>query len=58
MVTETAAGVPLTDLKQRLVDYVTRGELLDLAAEAPVDDTAMRSWDSSRTVQAAFLAAR
>lgn len=55
MVTETAAGAPLTDVEQRLVDYVTRGELLDLAGAEPVDEAAMRTWDSSRTVQASVL---
>jgi hypothetical protein len=55
MATETGAGKPLTDLEQRLVDYVTCGELLDLAGGEPVDEAAMRSWDSSRTVRAAVL---
>src|SRR5215211_1174206 len=51
MVTKPAGGASLTDVEQRLVDHVTRGELLDLAGDKP----AMRSWDSSRTVQAAVL---
>src|SRR5215218_3131417 len=55
MVTETAAGKPLTDLERRLVDYATRGELLDLAGREPVDEAAMRSWDSTRTVRAVVL---
>jgi hypothetical protein len=55
MVTETAGGVSLTDVEQALVDHVTRGELLDLAATEPVDEAAMRSWDSSRTIRAAVL---
>jgi hypothetical protein len=55
MVTQTAAGVPLTDVERRLVDYVTRGELLDLAGGEPVDEAAMRAWDGSRTIRAAVL---
>ncbi len=55
MVTKTAGGVSLTDIEQQLVDHVTRGELLDLAADEPVDEAAMRSWDSSRTVRAVVL---
>jgi hypothetical protein len=55
MVTETTGEVSLTDVEQRLVDHVTRGELLDLAVAEPVDEAAMRSWDSSRTIQAAVL---
>jgi hypothetical protein len=55
MVTETAGGVSLTDVEQALVDHVTRGELLDLAGAEPVDEAAMRSLDSPRTVRAAVL---
>jgi hypothetical protein len=55
MVTETAGEVSLTDIEQQLVDHVTRGELLDLAADEPVDEAAMQSWDSSRTVRAVVL---
>jgi hypothetical protein len=55
MVTETAGGVSLTDVERALVDHVTRGELLDLAAGDPVDEAAMRTWGSSRTVRAAVL---
>jgi hypothetical protein len=55
MVTDTAAGKPLTPIEQRLVDYVTSGKSLDLAAAEPVDEAAMRSWGSSRTVQASVL---
>jgi hypothetical protein len=57
MATETAAGVPLTDVERRLVDHVIRGEPLDLAGGEPVDEAGMRSWDrdSSRTIQAAVL---
>jgi hypothetical protein len=55
MVTETAGGVSLTDVERALVDHVTRGELLDLAAAEPVDEAAMRAWDSARTVRAAVL---
>jgi hypothetical protein len=38
-----------------LVDHVTRGELLDLAADEPIDEAAMRSWDDSRTIRATVL---
>jgi hypothetical protein len=55
MVTKSASEASLTDVERRLVDYVTRGELLDLAGGEPLDDAAMRSWDGSRTVQAAVL---
>src|SRR6266487_4150351 len=55
MVTKTAGGVSLTDVERTLVDHVTGGEPLGLAAE-PVDEAAMRTRDSSRTVRAAVLA--
>jgi hypothetical protein len=55
MVTETAGGVSLTDVEQALVDHVTRGEPLDLAGGEPVDEAAMRTWDSSRTIRAGVL---
>jgi hypothetical protein len=55
MVTETAGEVSPRDVERRLVDYVTRGELLDLAGAEPVDEAAMRAWDSSRIVRAAVL---
>jgi len=55
MVTETAGEVSLTDVERALVDHITRGELLDLAGAEPVDEAAMRAWDSSRTVRAAVL---
>ena len=55
MVTEAAGEVSLTDVEQALVDHVTRGEPLDLAVAEPVDEAAMRSWDSSRTIRAAVL---
>jgi hypothetical protein len=45
----------LRHVERRLVDHVTRGELLDLAGDGPVDEAAMRSWDSSRTVRARVL---
>jgi hypothetical protein len=47
--------VSLTDVEQALVNHVIRGELLDLAGVEPVDEAAMRSWNSSRTVRAAVL---
>jgi hypothetical protein len=55
MITKSASEASLTDLERRLVDYVTRGELLDLAGDEPTDEAAMRSWDNSRTIQASVL---
>ncbi len=55
MVTETAGEASLTDVEQRLVDHVTQGKLLDLAAAELVDEAAMRAWDSSQTIRAAVL---
>ncbi len=46
MVTETAGGASLTDVKRTL---------LDLAGAEPVDEAAMRTWDSSRTAPAVVL---
>jgi hypothetical protein len=51
----TTDEASLTDVERALVDYVTRGELLDLAADEPVDEAAMRTWDSSRTIRAAVV---
>jgi hypothetical protein len=45
----------LTGVERPLVDHVTRGELLDLAVAERVDEAAMRSWGSSRTIRAAVL---
>jgi hypothetical protein len=55
MVTKTTGDASLTDVEQRLVDHVTRGELLDLAAAGTVDEAAMRTWGTSRTIRAAVL---
>src|SRR6266567_1953352 len=59
MVTEITGESSLTKVEQALVDHVTRGELLDLAAEpaavGQVTEATMRSWGSSRTVRAAVL---
>ena len=55
MVTKTAGTARLTEVEQRLVDHVTRGEPLDLAAGEPVDEVAMSTWDNSRTIRAAVL---
>jgi hypothetical protein len=52
MATETPGGMALTDVEQRLVDHVTRGELLDLTVDEPINEAAMRSWDNSRTIRA------
>jgi len=42
-------------LEQRLLDAVRDGEMLDLAGDGPVDEAAMRSWDSTHTVPAALI---
>ncbi|HEU5472728.1 MAG TPA: hypothetical protein VFV67_18935 [Actinophytocola sp.] len=42
----------LTPVERLLVEYVERGELLDLAGEQPVNEAAMRGWDMSRTIRA------
>jgi hypothetical protein len=42
-------------LEQSLLDAVRDGEMLDLAGDGPVDEAAMRSWDSTHTVQAALI---
>ncbi|KAB2344921.1 hypothetical protein [Actinomadura rudentiformis] len=42
-------------LEQRLLDTVRDGEMLDLAGDGPVDEAAMRSWDSTRTVPAVLI---
>ena len=42
-------------LEQRLLDAVRDGEVLDLAGDGPVDEAAMRSWDSTHTVRAALI---
>jgi hypothetical protein len=60
MVAESADRAPLTGIERRLIDHVIRGEPLDLtgadlAAVGQVDEAAMRSWDSSRTVRAVVL---
>jgi hypothetical protein len=56
VVTQAPAGGGLTSLEQSLVDHVTRGELLDLAADdEEIDEAAMRSWDESRTCRATVI---
>jgi hypothetical protein len=45
----------LTSVECALVDHVERGELLDLAGDRPVDEVAMRSWDTARTVRAEVI---
>lgn len=45
----------MADLAQRLIDHVTRGELLDLAAGESVDEAAMRSWGEDRTIEATVV---
>jgi hypothetical protein len=59
MVTEITGESSLTKVEQALVNHVTRGELLDLAAEpaavGQVTEATMRSWGSSRTVRVAVL---
>jgi hypothetical protein len=46
---------PSIDNGSRLMECVVRGELLDLAGENPVDESAMQSWDASRTVPADLI---
>ncbi|MEV6008958.1 hypothetical protein AB0M29_19340 [Streptomyces sp. NPDC051976] len=43
------------ELEQSLLDAVRDGEMLDLAGDSPVDEAAMRSWDSTRTVPAVLI---
>ena len=46
----------LTSVEQSLVDHVSRGEWLDLAAEGEVvDEAAMRSWGDSRICRATVI---
>ncbi|WP_143268904.1 hypothetical protein [Amycolatopsis vastitatis] len=45
----------LTPVERALVEHVESGKLLDLAGDAPIDETAMRSWDESRSVRAQVL---
>ena len=55
MVTQVPCG-GLTSVEQSLVDHVSRGEWLDLAAEDEVvDEAAMRSWGDSRTCRASVI---
>jgi hypothetical protein len=54
-VTSKADGTTLTHAERALVDHVSRGERLDFAREEPVDQEAMRSWDTSRTIRASVL---
>lgn len=42
----------LKPAERMLVKHVERGEFLDLADKRPVDESALRSWDKSRTVRA------
>jgi hypothetical protein len=43
-------------VEQALVDHVSRGELLDLAAsDEVIDEAAMRSWGDSRTCRASVI---
>jgi hypothetical protein len=45
----------LTAVERALVEHVERGVALDLAETETVDETAMRSWDESRTVRASVV---
>jgi hypothetical protein len=46
----------LSSLEQSLVEHVSRGEWLDLAAEGEaVNEAAMRSWDESQTCRASVI---
>ncbi|MFD7337878.1 hypothetical protein ACFV98_18010 [Streptomyces violascens] len=42
-------------LEQSLLEAVRDGEILDLAGDGPVNEAAMQSWDSTRTVPAALI---
>ena len=55
MVTQVPSG-GLTSVEQSLVEHVSRGEPLDLAADdEAVDEAAMRSWGESRTCRASVI---
>jgi hypothetical protein len=46
----------LTSVEQSLVEHVSRGERLDLAADdEAVDEAAMRSWGDTRTIRASVI---
>lgn len=55
MAGESVDRESLSEVERLLVDYVTRGERLDLAGDEAVDEAAMRSWGSPRTVRASVL---
>jgi len=55
MVKELAGAASLTEVERALVEHVTCGELLDLAAGEPIDEAAMRAWGDARTVRATVL---
>jgi hypothetical protein len=55
MAGEVVDRASLSEVEGLLVDHVTRGERLDLAGEEAVDEAAMRSWGTSRTVRASIL---
>jgi hypothetical protein len=55
VVTQVSSG-GLTSVEQSLVEHVSRGEWLDLAADdEAVDESAMRSWGDSRTCRATVI---
>ena len=55
MVTEMPSS-GLSSLEQSLVEHVSRGEWLDLAAEGEaVDEAAMRSWGDAQTCRASVI---
>ena len=56
VVTQIPAAGGLTSAEQSLVDHVSRGKLLDLAAnDEAVDGATMRSWGGSRTCRATVI---
>ena len=56
MATKAPAGGELTSVEQSLVDHVSRGETLDLAADnEEIDEAAMRSWGDSRICRASVI---
>jgi len=50
-----AGGRAHSPVEQRLIESVARGEVLDLAGDAPVDEAAMRSWGDERTISASVI---
>jgi hypothetical protein len=45
----------LDPVEVELLEHVSEGTWLDLAAEAPVDKATMASWDAGHTIHAAVI---